>query len=234
MSLRRLVAPIALALALAGCGTHVSLPGARMMSAGAIRAHARDVGTDLIGGLRNLATNLNTFSATVDFWETDGKNIQTNTADVYTAHPGKIRANITASNQPLKKGANVLYLGDKKVTVKLGFIKRTLDYTDPQVLSMHGWRIDQTDLNALLAGLTDPAGQATAMGPVTVNGVTGQAVSVTSPTLLPGVTSETVVVDPNTFVPLQLEASIQGNVVYRLVLSKAQINPNLPANIFSL
>jgi outer membrane lipoprotein-sorting protein len=229
MTFRRLVAPFALALILAGCGTHV--PGARPVQPSNLRV--REAST-LIGGLRTMAAGLNTFSAVVSFWETDGKDTQTSTAEVYTARPGKIRANITQASQALKRGVKLVYLGDKKVVAKIGPIKKTFDYADTQVTSMHNWRIDQTDLSALIGGLTDPAGQATELGPVTVNGVAGVAVAVTSPTLLPGVSKEVVVLDPTTFVPLRLEAFIGEKPVYRLEITKAVLNPTLPADIFVL
>ncbi|MDB5100283.1 MAG: hypothetical protein JWM80_4704 [Cyanobacteria bacterium RYN_339] len=229
---RHLLAPTAIALLLAGCGTH--LTGANSVPSNGLRAHSRETAPALIDGLRTMAAGLNTFSAIVSFWETDGKDTQTSTAEVYTARPGKIRANITEASQALKRGVKLVYLGDKKVTAKIGFIKKQFDYADPQVTSMHNWRIDQTDLGAMIGGLTDPAGQATDLGPVTVNGVAGQAVGVTSPSLLPGVTREVVVLNPTTFMPLRLEAYIGDKPVYRLEITKAAINPTLPADIFVL
>lgn len=232
MTFRRVLAPLALALILAGCGTH--LPAARTVQPNGLRIHARDGAAALIDGLRTMAAGLNTFSGVVSFWETDGKDTQTSTAEVYTARPGKIRANITEASQALKRGVKLVYLGDKKVTAKIGFVKKSFDYADPQVTSMHNWRIDQTDLGALIGGLTDPAGTATDLGPATVNGVAGEAVEVTSPTLLPGVTREVVVLNPATFVPLRLEAYVADKLVYRLEIAKAALNPNLPADIFVL
>ena len=232
MSFRRALAPVALALILAGCGTH--LPAARTVQPNGLRIHARDNAAALIDGLRTMAAGLNTFSAIVSFWETDGKETQTSTAEVYTARPGKIRANITEASQALKRGVKLVYLGDKKVTAKIGFIKKNFDYADPQVSSMHGWRIDQTDLGALIGGLTDPAGTATDLGPATVNGVAGEAIEVTSPSLLPGVSREVVVLNPTTFVPLRLEAYVGDKVIYRLEIAKPALNPNLPSDIFVL
>jgi outer membrane lipoprotein-sorting protein len=234
MFLRRALVPVVLVGLLAGCGTHLGTPNARVLSASQLRAHSRDAAGDLIAGLRNTAAGLNTFTGTVSFWETKGGDVQTSTADVFTAKPSKLRANITDSSSATKRGVNLVYLGDKKVTAKLGWFSKTMDYTDPQVLSMHGWRIDQTDLSALMNGLTDANGQDTLVGPVTVHGVAGQAVSVTSPTLLPGVTKEVVVLDPTTFVPLQLEAYINADVIYRVEITKAKVNPKLPADIFVL
>jgi outer membrane lipoprotein-sorting protein len=232
MTFRRALAPVALALLLAGCGTHLNT--ARQIQANGLRIHARDNAAALIDGLRTMAAGLNTFSGIVSFWETDGKDVQTSTAEVYTARPGKIRANITEASQALKRGVKLVYLGDKKVVAKIGFIKKTFAYDDTQVTSMHNWRIDQTDLGALIGGLTDAAGTATDLGPATVNGATGEAVQVTSPSLLPGVSKEVVVLNPATFVPMQLEAFIGDKVVYRIVIAKPAINPTLPADIFVL
>lgn len=231
--IRRVLASALMLSVLAGCGTHLAQPTS--LTAQSLRAKAlKDQGADLIAGLATMASTLNTFTATASFWETDGKATTTSTADVFLARPGKIRANINQASSALQRGAKVVYLGDKKVTVKLGPIKRTLAYDDPQVTAMHGWRIDQTDLTALIAGLTAASSQATAIGPVTVNGQAGQGVAVTGPALLPGVTKEVVVLDPTTFAPLRLEAFINDAPVYRIETSKVQLNPTLPSDIFNL
>lgn len=189
---------------------------------------------ELARGLKGFEAQLKTFSAVASFWETDGKDTQTNTAEIFLAQPGKIRANVLESSNSMKRGAKMVYLGDKKVRVKLGFIKKTFDYDDAMVVSVRGFRIDQTDLTAVIAGVTHPQAQLSYRGPATLHGKPVELLEVVSPAILPGTEREVIALDPQTFAPVQLEAFVGGQVVFKLGLSKAQINPNLPADTFTL
>lgn len=189
---------------------------------------------ELAKGLQGFQAQLKTFSAVATFWETDGKDTQTNTAEIFLAQPGKIRANVLESSNSMKRGAKMVYLGDKTVRVKLGFIKKTFAYDDPMVVSTRGYRIDQTDLTAVIGGVIHPQATLTYKGAATLNGKPVEMLEVVSPAILPGTEREVIALDPQTFAPVQLEAFSQGKVVFKLGLTKGQINPTLPDDTFTL
>lgn len=189
---------------------------------------------ELAKGLKGFQAQLKTFSAVATFWETDGKDTQTNTAEIFLAQPGKIRANVLESSNAMKRGAKMVYLGDKKVRVKVGFIKKTFDYDDAMVVSTRGYRIDQTDLTAVINGVTHPEAQLSYKGAATLNGKPVELLDVQSPAILPGTEREVIALDPVTFAPVQLEAFAGGKVVFKLGLSQAKVNPSLPGDLFEL
>lgn len=189
---------------------------------------------ELAKGLKGFESQLKTFSAVASFWETDGKDTQTNTAEIFLAQPGKIRANVLESSNSMKRNAKMVYLGDKKVRVKLGFIKKTFDYDDATVTSVRGFRIDQTDLTAVIAGVTHPQAKLSYKGSHTLNGKPVELLEVVSPAILPGTEREVIALDPQSFAPVQLEAFAGGKVVFKLGLAKAVINPTLPDDTFTL
>lgn len=227
-----LAGALAITAILAGCGVQTLSPTVRGGHSLAVRSDAK--ADALVAGLKNASGQLKTFSGVVKFWETDGHDVSTNTAELYLALPNKIRANITEASSMTKRGVKMVYLGDGKITAKLAFIKKTLPVDDPQVLSVRGWRIDQTDLNAIIKGATDPAANAHYAGATTVNGRAAEVLELSSPAFLPGTSKQVVTLDAQTFVPLKVEAFAGSQSVYKMELANTQLNPTLPADIFKL
>lgn len=222
------------AVLLAGCGVQnlSTFPQGRTGRAVAVRSDAK--AEALIANLKKTSAELKTFSGVAKFWETDGKETSTNTAEIYMALPGRLRANITEASSAMKRGVKMVSLGDGKITAKLGFIKKTMPIDDPQVLSVRGWRLDQTDLGAIIRGATHADAKAKYVGPTTVNGRAAEVLELASPVLLPGTTKQVIALDAQTAVPLKLEGFVGAQSVYRLELSNAQLNPSLPGDIFKL
>jgi outer membrane lipoprotein-sorting protein len=223
---RLLVASLALAT-LAGCGTNpTGLHYA--MAPRATRARAMDASSDAaVNGVKALQSKLNTFTATIDFWETNGKDVQTNTVNVAFAQPEKIRADITKSSDGMRNGASMVYLGGDTIEAKKFFIHQTMKVDDPKALSLRGYRIDQTDIKFMLGTITNAA-DTVAAGPA------ANVYEVTGPGLLPKTSREEVTLDPTTFAPVKIEFFDGNDSVYRIKLSSVKVNPTLPGNIFEL
>jgi outer membrane lipoprotein-sorting protein len=219
---------------LAGCGVQTQSPFGQGRHGHALAVRSDAKADQLIAGLKGASAQLKTFSGVARFWETDGKEVSTNTAEIYMALPNKIRANITEASSMMKRGAKLVYLGDGKITAKVGFIKKTLAYDDPQVLSVRGWRIDQTDLGAIIKGATDANAKARYVGPTTLGGRAAEVLELASPSFLPGTTKQVVALDAQTFVPLKVEGFAGEQSVYKMELSNTQVNPTLPDDIFKL
>lgn len=212
------------------------VPGMQGPGAGprAMQARGADKAAELVAGVKRLERKLATFSGVVRFWETDGQKVETNAAEVFLAAPGRIRANLTETANPLKRGAKLVYLGGQEVRVKLGFIKKTYRYDHPDVVSLNGYRIDQTDISAIVAGLTHPQAQVRYAGSATVDGRAAEVIEVTSPVLLPGVDREVVTLDAEHFVPVKLDALRASAPVFRMALSDWKLNPPLSDDLFKL
>ena len=228
-----LTGAFAFAALLAGCGVQsLNAPFTRDGRTVAVRSDAKAAA--LVANLKKTSAELKTFSGVASFWETDGKDVSTNTAELYLALPNKIRANITEASSMMKRGAKMVYLGDGKITAKKGFIKKTMRYDEPDALSVRGWRIDQTDLAAILAGATHADAKARYVGTAQVGGRAVEVLELSSPVLLPGTTKQVLALDAKNFAPVKLEGFVKDQPVYRMELSNIQLNPTLPGDIFQL
>lgn len=227
-----LAAALSAALTLSACGV-TPYSGVRPRPATTIGAKDAKA-AELLKGLRATDAQLKTLSATASFWETDGQKQGDHAAEIVIAKPGQIGAKITKSTDAMKRGVKLVYLNDGKVRAKLGFIKKTFDYTDSTVTSLRGWRIDQTNFESIVAGILHPQASVKALGPTTVGGHAAQLLEVVSPGMLPGATKQVVALDAKRHVPLKLEVYDGTKVVYRLELTNVQLNPQLPKDAFKL
>lgn len=217
----------------AGCGVQ-TLPSASTRIKGGVAVRSDAKAEQLVAGLKATSASLKTFSGVVKFWETDGKETSTNTAEIYMAMPDKLRANITEASSAMKRGVKMVALGDGKITAKLGFIKKTMSLDDPQVLSVRGWRLDQTDLAAIIKGATDAKANARYAGAATVGGRQAELIELANPAFLPGTTKQVLALDAQTFAPLKVEGFVGAQSVFRMEIQNPQLNPTLPGDIFKL
>lgn len=232
---RHLITLFALGLALtaAGCGLSPQLlsrgPVAQVRAKGDAQADA------VVAQVRKTWTATNTLSGTVAFWEKQGNDVSQSKADFFWSRPEKLRANVTEADSVTKRGAKLVYLGDKKITVKVAFIKKTLAYDDPQVLSLRGFRIDQTSITAVVGGLLDPQATIRYAGTATFNGRAADLLEGTgSQYMLPGCSKMVVAVDKQTNMPCNVEAYAGSEVVFRAQIPTLTLNPQLPSNTFDL
>jgi outer membrane lipoprotein-sorting protein len=216
----------------AGCGV---VPSLDLGHPSKVRAQADTQADAVVAEVKRSWTGLNTVSGAVSFWEKKGNEESKNKADFFWSRPGKLRANVTEADSVLKRGAKMVYLGDRKITVKVGFIKKTLPYDDPQVLSLRGYRIDQTDLVALVNGLLDPNATLRYAGSATVNGRPADLIEATGTrVLLPDLAKVQIAVDKQSHLPSQVEGFEASAVVFRAQVPNLTLNPALSNDLFAL
>lgn len=214
-------------LALAGCGTSgVYAPYALQRGFGGARAMDASSAA-AVAGVQKLESQLQTFTATIAFWETDGQNVQTNTCNIAFAMPEKIRADFTQSSDGMRDGASMVYLGGDTIEAKKWFVHKTYKVTDPAACSLRGYRIDQTDIKFMLGTITNPQN-------TVVAGPTPNVYEISGPGLLPKTSREEVALDPTTFVPQTINFFDGSTSVYRIKLTKVKLNPTLPSDTFQL
>lgn len=232
---RHLVTLFALALALSAAGCGLSPQRLGRGPAATVRTRGDAQVDAVVARLRRTWSGTQTLSGSVSFWEKAGKEVSQSKANFFWARPEKLRANITDADSAMKRGAKLVYLGDKKITVKVAFIKKTLAYDDPQVVSLRGFRIDQTSFTAIVGGLLDPKATLRYAGTATPNGRPADLLEETaSQYMLPGLSRMVVAVDQQTGMPSNLEGYAGNEVVFRAAIPALTLNPQLPGNTFDL
>ncbi len=232
---RHIITLLALGFALsaAGCGLAPQMIGRGPASQ--VRAKADPQAEAVVAQVRKTWTGTNTLSGVVAFWEKQGSEVSQSKAEFYWSRPEKLRANVTEADSAMKRGAKLVYLGDKKITVKVAFIKKTLAYDDPQVLSLRGFRIDQTSITSVVGGLLDPKATIRHAGTATFNGRTADLLEgAGSDHMLPGLTKMVVAVDKQSHMPCNVEGFAGNEVVFRASIPTLALNPQLPNNTFDL
>ena len=232
--LRILVAGVTLAALMTGCGVGSFLPRLTPGSEQGLRAKDAQAGV-VVEAVRQTWTKTTSASGVVAFFEQKGRETTTSKAEFFWVRPQKLRANVTEADSITKRGAKLVYLGDGRITAKLGFIKKTLPYDDPQVLSLRGYRIDQTSLTSIVEGVLDPAAAARHVGTVTIDSRAADLLELTQGSgMLPGCTKMQVAIDGQTRMPVRVEGFEGTAVVFRAQLSAMQVNPKLSDDLFKL
>lgn len=232
---RPLISLFALGLVLtaSGCGLPPQLLARGPVAP--VRAKADAQADAVVARIRQTWTGTQTLSGVVAFWEKQGNEVSQSKAEFYWARPEKLRANVTEADSAMKRGAKLVYLGDKKITVKVAFIKKTLPYDDPQLLSLRGFRIDQTSITAVVGGLLDPRATIRYAGTGTFNGRKADLLEGSgSEHMLPGLSKMVIAVDQQTHMPSHVEGFAGNEVVFRAQIPTLAINPQLPDGTFSL
>lgn len=233
-TLKLLIPAALLAAVMTGCGVSPFLP--QIQKGPELGLRAKDAQTAaVVEAVRKTWAQTTSASGVVAFFEQKGKETTTSKAEFFWARPQRLRANITEADSLTKRGAKLVYLGDGKITAKLGFIKKTLPYDDPQVLSLRGYRIDQTSLTAIVEGLLDPKADPRHLGEIAVSGRKADLLELTKGSgMLPDCTKMQVAIDRQTRMPIRLEGFEGATVVFRAQLSNVAVNPKLSDDLFKL
>lgn len=232
--LRLLLTGITLAASLAGCGFGGGLPLLDRASERSLRA--RDAQSDaVLAAVRQAWGQTTSASGVVAFWEQAGRETSASKAEFFWSRPSKLRANILEADSVTKRGAKLVTLGDGQITAKLGFIKRTFRIDDPEVLSLRGYRIDQTSLTAIVEGLLDPAATVTHAGGTTLSGRSADLLDLRGGSgMLPGCSRMRLAIDRQNRMPLLVEGYEGDKPVFRAQLSGMALNPKLSDDLFKL
>ena len=232
--LRILVTSAILAALMTGCGVSPFLPQLKQGSEQGLRAKDAQAGA-VVDAVRKTWSQTTSASGVVAFFEQKGKETTTSKAEFFWTRPQRLRANITEAESVTKRGVKLVYLGDGRITAKLGFIKKTLPYDDPQVLSLRGYRIDQTSLTSIVEGILDPAAAPRHAGDVTLSGRQADLLEMTKGSgMLAGCSKMQVAIDRQTRMPLRVEGFEGATVVFRAQLSNVAVNPKLSDDLFKL
>lgn len=232
--LRILVASVTLAALMTGCGVGNFLPRLNQGPEQGLRAKDAQA-IAVVDAVRQTWAKTTSASGVVAFFEQKGRETTTSKAEFFWTRPQKLRANITEAESITKRGAKLVYLGDGRITAKLGFIKKTIPYDDPQVLSLRGYRIDQTSLTFIVEGLLDPKAAIRHAGSVTIAGRPADLLELTQGAgMLPGCSKMQLAIDRQSRMPALLEGFEGTTVVFRAQLSNVAVNPKLSDDLFKL
>lgn len=158
---------LALLLALTGCG---QVPGFQPSATADLRRFG-DPADDLREALRKAYGEIKTLSGTVTYTELsleDGK-LHESVASFKTDVARRwIRAKVDKSDKPNARGAEMLFLNDGKVLVRVKIgpfpVTKTFPLDAPEVTSTRRYRLDQTDFVAMVGLTLDPNAKAVAIG----------------------------------------------------------------------
>lgn len=106
--------------------------------------------------------------------------------------PFAARVDVLTSNRWFANGATILWSGGNTLRVRPPHVplSLTFDYDDDKVVSLRGYRIDQTDIFSMGKVLRAPGTAIAPLGPRRIQGEDLYMLEVRSPASLPGVTRE--------------------------------------------
>lgn len=179
---------------------------------------------------------LSTMTADYEVRQLGKKGSYTATVKFQFEKPRKLSMKIETCSDALRQGAKVVWLGSGKIRAKkmLGFvpIQKEHELSEPDALSVRGYRYDETDFHAMVQALLAPQANPRMLGPTTVAGVPMELVEI-RPTLAGGQT-ERIGVDRMTRLPVYREVREGGQIVYYQLYTHLRVNAKLPSDAFKL
>jgi outer membrane lipoprotein-sorting protein len=179
---------------------------------------------------------VNTLSAKYDLRETKGSEVETAKVTFYYKKPGRYRYEVAQHSTSIKNGSTSTFdTRSRQITSRLGGIgglvplKGSLD--DARSKSLRGWTLDQTDYGTqfeqfLVPGAMVTGGEVPGVGlvlelqrPARYNG---------------GVDAMRATLDPQRLLPMMIEMTAGGQLVYKKRFSGLQVNPSISADKFNL
>lgn len=179
---------------------------------------------------------VNTLSAKYDLRETKGSEVETAKVTFYFKKPGRYRYEVAQHSTSIKNGSTSTFdTRSRQITSRLGGIgslvplKGSLD--DARSKSLRGWTLDQTDYATQLEQFFVP-GAAVTGGEVP--GV-GLVLELQRPQRYNGsIEAMRATFDPQRLLPVSLEMTANGQLVYKKRFSALQVNPSIAADKFNL
>jgi hypothetical protein len=191
--------------------------------------------------LAKLASGLNGVSfmtGTVTFKEFgDGGKEEHGTAQfTFRRSPFAARVDIEDSNRLLAAGTAVLWTGGNSVQVRRKGIPLTLTFPADHslVVSVRGWRLDQTDIFAMGKIALAPGAEVKSLGRVKVEDGDRVMLEVKSPASMPGITREKIGLDPTTFIPTYRAMYVGTTLVHKGIGRKLVLNRTIDPERFKL
>ena len=160
------------------------------------------------------------YQTELSFMQKNGAKTANGVYEIAGRTPRRVFIHIKSGNNT---GVKLLWEGGAKVRVRagglLGAIALELPKDDDRFLSVRKYSIDQTDLHALYAMMTDPTHTVSPLGPDTV--------AITGPNLLKGCIKMVVRFDLRSGLPQEMELSDAKEVVYSVKLKNFRRNDNV-------
>lgn len=202
-------------------------------------------GTPVVGGSQTQAilqatarawSAVNTLSAKYELRETKGSEVETAKVTFFFKKPGRYRYEVLQHSTSIKNGSTSTFdTRSREITSRLGGIgglvplKGSLD--DTRSKSLRGWTLDQTDYATQLEQFFIPG--ALVIGSE-MPGV-GLVLELQRPQRYNGsVQAMRATLDPQRMLPVALEMTANGQIVYKKRFSSLQVNPRISADKFNL
>lgn len=224
--MRLLSLGMVLLLWVSGCGQAEPTrprPPATPVPVAPLPAPAADPGADrlvrqIVGGAIARLDAVKTIEGRVRFEEWEGDSHDVGAAKfTFRKKPFMARVDVEQSNRLLAAGTTVFWSGGTTVKVKPLKLPLTLtfDYDDNQVVSLRGYRLDQTDLFSMGKVLAHPQAQVRPLGPKRLGSEDFFLLEVRSPASVAGVDREVIGINQRHNVPTYREMYAGSRLVHK-------------------
>lgn len=166
------------------------------------------------------------FSATVDTFDKGAGGTGTQTLKVAFKKPSTLKIDVVKDSGG-GEGSQALWTGGGNLDVKPKFppMKVSLSVSDKRLVSKNGWTIKETEVNATLKVLLDPASQVKVIGQQPMNGKMLTMVEVRSQQSPKGATHEVIGIDPQVNLPTFRSIYKGQQLIYKLEIKSMSLNP---------
>lgn len=243
-----LVAGLAMATALSGCGTDPASSPTRQLKKrpapavapiggarpGAMPGAAAQDPKALLAMVKQAADAGRGFTATVDTYENSPAGSSTQTLKIAYKKPNTLKIDIVQDSGG-NAGVQALWSGgsDLKVKPKFPPIAVTLPTTDKRLTSKNGWTIKDTGVSGLMAVALDPSAQVQMIGEQQVGGKLMTMLDIKSRLSPKGADHEIIGIDKSMMLP-GYRCVYQGTkVLYKMTMKTMNLTPP-SASAFSI
>ncbi len=190
----------------------------------------------ILAKLDTVYSSINDYQCKVDEWCSNGQKYEKRLMYYFFKKPLMIRTDILEGNKAMDKGSVAVYTGGNKITGRKGGILSgialDMDKNNPMVTTVRGLTIDDADLESIIKKLHfylkngDNSVKILENGTYKLTGKTGDPVKNGS------LSSEEIILDPGTFLPIQADGYENDKLVQHSVWSEYFLNSGLPDELF--
>ncbi|MDB5101383.1 MAG: hypothetical protein JWM80_5804 [Cyanobacteria bacterium RYN_339] len=150
--------------------------------------------------------------------------------------PFAARVDVQQSTRWFASGAAILWNGGATLRIKAAHVPISVEfgYDNAQVVSVRGYRIDQTDIFSMGKVLRAPGAVIKGMGTRRIHNEDLYLVDVTSPASLPGITHEIIGLSAKILIPTYREMYAGSAVVHKGQGLGVTLDSSIPASDFEL
>jgi hypothetical protein len=150
--------------------------------------------------------------------------------------PFAARVDVQESSRWFASGATILWSGGTTLRIKAPHVFFSVEfaYDNAQVVSVRGYRIDQTDIFSMGKVLRAPGAEIKPVGQRTIKGESLLLLDVTSPASLPGITHEIIGLNDKILIPTYREMYAGQNVVHKGQGLGVTLDTSIPSSDFEI